>query len=340
MTYSVGYAWTKGIWSRAASRSLTIAGAAAIALVPLTSAASANAKPTSPKPTFTLSSGSARFKVNGHTWLVTTADFGRSGQIEIATTNEDDLWFFDSIPASDLTANARTGDATLDTHSSFSPVAVVSMKFRPASHQKVVCEKGSETEFSGTLTGSISVTANHKGLKFKSRRVSLRSSTLIVDYGCVMPPGPAVCTPAVWTLGATVEALGNAPSWPARRSNSFFVETYRKVPAHPGARLFINVHQSEATPVFDSKKKQLTVRASGSGPITGSATITSTGIADMGTQRCVVNGKHYKESDVEYTATYASPKGHQIVGHSLVVGEVKLPSSGSGFFDIAAFKRA
>jgi hypothetical protein len=327
--------------SRKISLSLAFGGAAVMLVAASGGAAAANAAPGSTT-SITFFSGSATFRVGGHTWSVSVANIGGAvhfTDIGIATGHETDDWTF-NLTRSILTVNQRTGDATLNSRSSFAPVAFAKLKFTTNKRQKASCTKGSETIFSGSVSGSLTLIANHKGLKFQSAHVRFTGGLVSIDHGCITRIPPSPCAPGVWNNGSpTVNASGTAQALPGERTTfvaSIFETINLKAPT--GATVNIGVAASENKPVFNSTKKTLQVSARG--VISGAALITASGPPAVNSFPCVLGGKHFKARDVTYTAKFASPKGSQFQARSIVVGLLRAPRSGFSLFDIITLKRA
>lgn len=324
--------------SLAASRPLVLAGIAVLSLAPFVSAASASAAPAARPPAISLFGGNATFRVGGHTWSLSIFVTSNVTGIDLSTFHEVDGWNFLGVPKSDLKANASTGKATFDAHNAMAPVAFANLKFTPTSRHKASCHSGSETFFDGRLTGSISLVANHKGLKFKSAHVTFKGSSLDVDHQCVAPAGTAPCAAGIWSIGFTTVALGSSGGLPGRQT--YFVNTDKTVnlsaPKH--ATLTYEVFGSGTKPVFNSKRKSLSVK--GTNVVKGSAVIVAQGAPTVTTFKCTLNHKKFKLRDASYFGNFTSPSGGQFQGRSIVGGLLKVARTGFGFFDVISLKRA
>jgi len=325
--------------SRTAWRTLALAGAAILSVASLTGAAAANAAPAT-STSFSFLSGSATFRVGGHAWRVSVLNFSdiRSTAIEIDTGHENDQWSFPSSPSL-LTVNQRTGNATFNAHNSFAPVAFVTLKFTATKRHKASCTSGSETDFSGSVSGSLTLIANNKGLKFKSAHAQFTGGSLSIDHGCVPPTAPLPCGPGVWSIGSpTVNAAGTASGVPGQRTFVASVFEHVNLKAPKRASIDIGVAASSNKPVFNSTKKTLQVSARG--VISGSALFKASGPPFVSISKCVLGGKHFKATDTSYTASFTSPRGGVFQTRTIVAGLLKAPRSGLSFFDIITFKRA
>jgi hypothetical protein len=287
-----------------------------------------------------LVSGPVKFKAAGHTWGLAISDESFAAGLSLDTTSEFDAFQFANPPKSDFTVNKSTGRATLQSHSYFKPVATFDLTFTPTSQRKGACSSGHETLFSGNLTGSISVTGNGKGVKFSSAHVKFGGSLLSVDYNCITKSKPA-CGSASWgAIGSPLSAFGAIPGLPGLRKFTAALSEQFQVPGSRVALEDIAVIGAANKPSFDSKHKTLTVTTPHSGRVTGSLVFKSASHQPPVVSKCYVDGKLYKDSDVNYLASYASPSGKQLTATSYLAGKLKLAAKGSGVFDIATFKKA
>lgn len=326
--------------SRTVPFSLAFVGAAVLLAAAPGGAAIANAAPASTT-SITFLSGSATFKVGGHSWSVSVTNIAGAvhlTDIGIRTGHETDDWDF-NLTRSILSVNQRTGNATLNSRSSFAPVAFVNLKFTTTKRHKASCTSGSETIFSGTVSGSLTLIANHKGLRFQSAHVRFTGGSISIDHDCLTRTPPSPCAPGVWGIGSpAVNAAGTAQALPGERTTfvaSIFENVNLKAPA--GAMLNIGVAGPSGKPVFNSSKKTLQVSARG--VISGAALMKASGSPAVNSFPCVLGGKHFKARDVTYTASFTSPKGRQFQARSIVAGLLKAPRSGFCLFDIITLKR-
>jgi hypothetical protein len=318
---------------------LALAGAVVLSLAPISGAA---ASPAAGSPGVVFSSGKATFRVGGHVWTMSISAGSQAAEIVAGTTHESDSWTFSSAPAN-LKVNASTGGATFDSHNSFAPVAFVKLKFTARSRRHESCLSGSEVVFSGSVSGSVTLVANHKGLKFRSAHAKFRSSSLIVDNSCKVRTVPLPCVNGTWSIGTTSVASGSAPGLPGRQTYQVAVFKTVKLGRPAGAFLGIDVFANTSKPVYNPTKKTLAVTGSRSGGISGSAVLKAAGPGTPGFMPCTLSGKRYRERLEFYVASFTSPKGGEFQARSLVVGRLKVARSGSSssgaFFDIVSVKR-
>jgi hypothetical protein len=314
--------------SRALSRPLVLAGVAALALTPLAIAVPAGAAAASTPPVVNLLTGNASFHVAGHSWLMSVLAFSGNTNIDLSTTHEGDIWSF-NVPAADFKTNARTGTATLNAHNAMAPVAFANLRFSPSS---------SHTTFDGKVTGSISLVANHRGLKFKSAHVIFKGSALTVDRQCTTRPGPAFCFPGNWVANEATSASGNTGGLPGRQT--YFVSLTKSVSltAPKNASVAYTIVGAVSKPIFNGKTRRLSVKATS--VVRGSAVLTAKGPPTVSTMRCTIGRGHFKERDATYFGSYKSPVGGQFRARSLVAGLIKVARSGIASFDIVTVKKA
>lgn len=319
-------------------RSVALFAMTALSLAPLALATPAGASAKSAV-AITLFSGSTKFSADGHDWSLSIKAFNKVTSIDLATTGEDDLWTFLSVPASDLNANSKTGHAIFKSHSSLAPIASISLNFAATKQKKQACKSGSETVFTGDIAGSVTLVASGK-VKFRSAHVNFSSPFLDFDRTCVAKTSGArnACFGGFWKAGSTITAIGDTPGLvPQALTVSISKRVIPKAPKD--VIMTSDVIGGESKPVFNSKKKTLSVKASG-GLIAGSALLTSEEPPSVHTSTCISNGKKFKETEAEYLAKYTSPSGHQFVGQSVILGRVALARTGFAIFDLTTFKKA
>jgi hypothetical protein len=286
-----------------------------------------------------LFSGDTNFSADGHNWSFSINAFNKVTSIELATTGEDDSWTFLSVPASDLNANSETGHAIFKSRNSLKPIASISLDFTATGERKQVCESGSEKVFTGHISGSVTLVASSK-VKFASAQVKFSSPVLDFNKDCVAKTsgGPNACFDGFWRAGSTIPAIGDTPGLASEALTMSISK--RVVPKAPkNVIMTSDVFGSESKPVFNSKKKTLSVKASG-GLIAGSALLASKEPPSVHTSMCSSKGKKFKATDAEYLGKYASPSGHLLVGQSAILGRLALAKTGTAIFDIITFKKA
>jgi hypothetical protein len=324
--------------SRTITRPLVLAGVAALSLTPLAIAAPAGAAAGARAPSIGFFGGVAKFHVGGHAWVMSISDFSGFGDISISALHESDTWFFPAVPKSDLRANVRTGKATFNARNSLAPVAFANLRFVPSSRHKVSCHTGSQTIFDGRITGSITLVANHRGLKFTSAHVVFRSSSLTIDRQCNGPSGPGPCFAGFWnTFGpGPTSVTGDSLGLPGQRTYSIDVIKQITLRAPKNASVTYGVFGAAKKPVFDSKRKRLSVQ--GIGVVKGSAVLAGSGPPIVMHSRCLIGRRHFKARSATYSGSYTSPRGFSV--RSIAAGLLKVGRSGGASFQIVTFTRA
>jgi hypothetical protein len=317
-------------------RSLVLIGITALSLAALAGAAPAGASAKS-SASISLFSGDTTFTAGSHNWVLSLTAFSHVATIGLETANEQDSWTFLTSP-SNLTVNAKTGHATFNSLKSMTPVASIKLSFTSTKRKKLACVSGSETVFTGHISGSVSFVASGT-VKFKSAHVSFSSPHVIVYNACI-PKFPAgnTCFGGFWSAGSTVNASGDTPGLLSEPLTASIAKTIT-LKAPPEASVTSTLFGSESKPIFNRKKRTFSVKASG-GLIAGSALLTAKGPPDVQTSTCLSNGKKFKVTDTIYFAKYASPSGHQFAGRSAILGKVTVAKTGSADFDILTFKKA
>jgi hypothetical protein len=336
--------------SAKAPRLLVLASATAVFLAALGAAAPVAGAATALG--YTFNSGTVAIKAGGHTWDLTVSLRGGNTSapvttgIEIETShlsgNEIHNWGME-MPAADFTVNSSTGAASIDSHSGLSPVASLALTFKATSHTKGTCSSGTETDYSGTLTGSVTLTTGLKGLKLSDTHATFsKPNTLMVSDGCVPP---TACLFSTWAGGfgsnpAIPIASGIMAGKPGKPVQ--FADTGRTVtlPAPANAtRQDLGDIQAPA-PVFNASAKTLSVKSSSSGIVTGSALLSKTTLTSSGTKPCSVDGTKYTMSFSDYSAaSFASPPGGQFEAHTILSGTLKVTAKGVGEFSIITLKK-
>jgi hypothetical protein len=294
--------------------------------------------------TVTLGNDGAAVKTsNGQSWTLivgdsSTADTLTIGIVRTVTAGgsgaEEHIWFFDS-PASSLAFNKTTGDGTVTGGSTTSPLATVGLTFTATSHKAASCSSGSETIYTGTLSGEAKLvtgltgggTVGGSSLTFTAKG---SSPEVLVDSGCVPPEDG--CTAATLFIsgatGATTEAAGFAGTESGKKFN--FVSVTRKVTltSPKGAyRIDTALDLATSAPSWNPKTDVLSVSTTSSGIVTGSATL-SGGKPKTVSYPCSYGGKSYTLTETDdMTANYASPAGEAITGHTSLTGNLAAPSS-------------
>jgi hypothetical protein len=290
-----------------------------------------------------LTSGQVSITSGGHTWKMGLSLIGGSAGGPVITSmaietphlsgTEIHNWSME-MPAADFTVNKTTGAATINSHSDLSPVLSMTLTYKPTSHTAGTCSSGSETDYSGTLTGSVTLTTGLKGLTLSDAHATFSTpNKLQVEAACVPP---LACEFASWDGGiggssSAPIAAGIAAGTPGHLV--YFTEVGRRVslPAPTGATRDDGATVSGAAPVFNSTAKSLTVKGLASGAVTGSGVISGAKMVTPGTATCTLDGKTYKETSTIYSeASWSSST--QFTGSTILTGTLKVTTKGTGEF--------
>ncbi len=177
--------------ARTAPRLLGAATAVTLSLAALGAVAPPVSAATNASYFFT--SGTVGITSGGHTWKLQVSLIGGSSggpviiDVLIETPHLSGTEIHDwgmQMPGADFTVNKTTGAATINSHSDLSPVASLDLTYKPTAHTAGTCSSGSETDYTGTLTGSVTLTTGLKGLKLSDAKATFSTpNTLQVDSG-------------------------------------------------------------------------------------------------------------------------------------------------------------
>jgi hypothetical protein len=309
----------------------------------------ASVRPAASPLSYFLTSGQVPVRAGGRTWelsvQVSKTTLGEPGsvliQIETPHLGGDEVhdWTFGDFPAKDLTVSA-SGSASASSGSSLSPMASLTLAFKPSSHQVASCAGGGrQTTYSGQLTGSVRlVTGLHK-LTLTTRKVTFgRPSTLSVSTDfCV----PSACSFASWSASSAKAfqppfalAVGIQVGRPGHLL--YFAEVEHLVQLSKKDEILRSDGAiiKTANPGFSKSRKTLSITTSKDGAVTGSAVIGPAKPGTPDTFTCMADGVSYRETDASYTGRFASPAGGQLEAHTLLTGVQKIGRKGTGGFDI------
>jgi hypothetical protein len=248
------------------------------------------------------------------------------------------------VTASTLTFNKKTG--TLNVGAQASPIATVDLSFKTTSSKKATCTTGSETVYSGTLSGKVTlVTGLTGGGTVGGSLLSFKAATpeITVDSSCIPPEGNECTADVLFSsgnfTGTTPAASGGSLSLFGKSFNEVGLTRSTDLTAPAGAIRSDVAAQEGLTPKYDAKTKVLTVTASKSGLVTGSATLKG-GKVKTASYTCKYSKKSYKVTDrTDSSATYSSPAGHPISAKTSLAGPMTAPSSTkTGFYIVSTVK--
>jgi hypothetical protein len=332
---------------RAGRRLLAALGAAVVPLGFLTAFAPSGSAAT---PTaYTLTSGAASFKAGGHTWKLQFSVLGGrpSGVVgadslsfAITTSHlggtEEHSWAARAFPAGTLTV-AGNGDATFKSAAAMSKVATFSLTFKAKSHSKASCASGSGTNYTGTLSGKVTLKTGLKGLNVSKRLTFAKPNTLLLSHGCV-PPTP--CDLSGWSginPAGTLVAGGANTGGPSKQAWFSTVEKADVKTAASDLRRSDGGFIASAAPKFSSTGKSLTVTASSAGLVTGKGIVNHTTVSKSPPLTCYWGRQKYSETESIYEGSFSASTAFE--AHTLLTGTISVPKAGLGFFTIHSFKK-
>jgi hypothetical protein len=290
-----------------------------------------------------LTAGTVGITSGGHTWSLNVSLIGGSSggpvtiDVLIETPHLSGTEIHDwgmRMPSADFTVNRTTGAATINSHSDLSPVASLNLSYKPTSHTAGTCSAGSETDYLGSLTGSVTLTTGLKGLKLSDAKATFSTpNSLQVDSACVPP---LACSFATWGGG-----LGGAPTAPIAAGIAagtpgklaHFANVTRKVSlsAPTGATRTDGASVNATAPVFNSTAKSLTVKGLASGAVTGAGVISNAKTVVSGSETCTLEGTTYTQKSTSYIgASWSSST--QFEAKTILTGTLKVAATGSGEF--------
>jgi hypothetical protein len=292
---------------------------------------------------------------NGQSWVLTVADSDTTNSLGVGLTRtvtsggtgfEAHLWNFDSS-ASTLTFNASTGIGTVKGGSVTSPVATIDLTFTATSHKAADCTSGSETIYSGTLTGEAKLVTGLTGggtVGGTSLKFDATGSTpqIQVDNGCVAPPTDECTNDIIYASGATETtpvSSGDFGPLDGKAYDEVGVERMTDLAKPAGATRGDLAGVTTPAATWNASTHTLSVTTTSAGIVTGSATLTG-GKPSTTTSTCTYAGKKYKiSSTLDETATYASPSGKAITAHDSLGGNLVVANdTGHAFYDVGTAK--
>jgi hypothetical protein len=292
-----------------------------------------------------LTSGTVGITSGGHTWNLQVSLIGGSSggpvtiDVLIETPHLSGTEIHDwgmQMPGADFTVNKTTGAATINTHSDLSPVAALNLSYKPTSHTAGTCSAGSETDYLGSLTGSVTLTTGLKGLKLSDAKAAFGApNSLQVDAACVPP---LACSFATWGGGlggakTAPTAAGITTGTPGHQVHFTNVTQKVSLAAPGGATRTDGAAVRASAPAFNSKAKSLTVKGLASGAVTGAGVISGAKTVIPGTETCTLAGKTYTQTSTSYLgASFSSTK--QFKASTILTGTLKVATKGGGEFDL------
>jgi hypothetical protein len=287
---------------------------------------------------------------NGQSWDMSVSDTAIASSLTIGISravtaggkgSEEHEWTF-VVPPSALTFDTATGVGALKGGSATSPVATIDLNFKATSHKAATCTSGSETVYTGTLSGEAEVVTGLTGggtVGGKSVTFNVKGSApdLMVDSDCV--PAIDEClsetTFTSSTTGTKTEAGGLDGTENGVKFDFVLVARKTTLSSPKGAYRTDGAEVDTSPPTWNAKTGVLSVTASSAGIVTGSATM-SGGTDKTSTFPCSYGGKSYTmHVTSNTTANYSSPAGKAITGHTSLTGNlVAAAAKGTGLIGI------
>lgn len=291
-------------------------------------------------------------KALGHTWSLSLLE--DSGVVVgLGTTNtgvtEGHEWTtspsFVSTAAKELKVTS-TGHATFKTGTALSPVLGVSVSFTPTKATKRSCSKGSDTTYSGKVSGTLSLaTGLHGGVKIHVTFSKNPGATLDVDRSCVIKGGTGknICLGGSWFVSGTnvlggdvlgVQTLGAAKStWLDGFSQAGLKTASKRLTRS------VSVDVNGPAPKLNTAAKTVSVSGRSSGGITGAAVISYSDSFTQPATTCFVGSKKFKETMTSYFGSKVKVS-KPFQAHSLLAGTLTMKSITSGSYTAAKLSAA
>jgi hypothetical protein len=299
---------------------------------------------TPPPAAVTLSLDGATVKTaNGQSWELTVTAQSSTSEVGIAlarvvTSSSDELhtWTF-PVKAGTFKFSTSSGVGTVNTGSQTSPTATVDVTFKATSHKAVACSSGSDTIYTGTLTGEAELvtgltaggTVGGKSLAFTATG---SKPAVSVDNNCLLKSTTDECIAStVWgdDGGAAPAADVEGISGKLTGKNQDFIDLSHDtaLTSPKGADRLDQAIEYAAPAVFTAITKTLSVTTPASGLITGSVTL-KVGKLSTATAPCSSGTKNYIETlSYSQTSTWTSPAGKAITAHASLTGNLAAPTS-------------
>jgi hypothetical protein len=278
---------------------------------------------------------------NGVSWTLSVSSSSDQVTVELArkassspVAFEIHGWTF-PVTSGGLTFSAATGTGTINPGAQTSPVATVDVTFQSTASKVVAgaCTTGSETKYTGTLTGSVElVTGITGGGTVSSSSFNARSShpTVTVYKDCV---APSKCFPSSTGFDEDPSPLANPSLLAQGASGRFSGKSEDQVSiaeettlTKPSGADRIDESLVQAAPAtWTASTKTLVVTTEPSGLITGSVTI-SGGKKSSTSLPCTKAGKSVENVLTFYSgASWASGAGQALTAHDKLGGSLVMP---------------
>jgi hypothetical protein len=282
---------------------------------------------------------------NGVSWMLSVS--GSSNQVTVelarkASTSpvafEIHGWTF-PVTSGGLTFSAATGKGTINPGAQTSPVATVDVTFQSTASKVVAgaCTTGSETKYTGTLTGSVTLVTGITGggtVSSSSFTASSSHPTVTVYKDCV---APSKCLPSSTAFDDDPSPLANPNLQGTGITGTFSGKSEDQVTiadddalTEPSGADRIDESLVEAPPAtWTASTKTLVVSTEPSGLITGSVTVTG-GKKSSTSLPCTKGGKSVENVLTFYDgSSWTSEAGQALTAHNKLGGSVVMPLANS-----------
>jgi hypothetical protein len=326
---------------------LALAGLATCAIP----ASASTAAPRAGIGTFFFSTGVASVSGGGHVWSLNLGLVGIGPSFDTVTLGistphlggvEHHTWA-GQLASGDVSLSS-TAVMTIKSRSSLSPIASLSLAFKPSSRktEKADCVTGREIVYTGTFKGSARLSTGLKGLNLGAAHLSFGSHNTLTALGsCVFSPCHFTSWNSATVPSATAPFAGAIDIVvPGHFSNTTVIERSASIPGKNGlVRDDVWSIRTKA-PVFNKSTKSLSVTSSSSGLVTGTATFSHgkpSGSPFHTPKTCLFQGRKYAQRDTQYlNATFSASR--QFEAHSILNGVVRVQRSSTGRFDIVTLR--
>jgi hypothetical protein len=277
----------------------------------------------------------------GHVWSLELNDGGGAVEVSLSDTvkgvselhNWTSTGAFAATAVKDLKVTS-TGHATLSTGSALSPVLGMSLAFTPVKLTKFSCAQGSESAYSGKVTGTLSLVTGLRGVKFNVKFSGQAVGVLDVDRACVPPLAKVPCLGSAWFLGrmnqATGTVVGAQTLGPKSAWQDNFGLTLLKTASKRVTRTVL-VTVNGPAPKLNTAAKTVSVSGLSSGAVTGAAVLSYTATFPLPPGTCFLGGKKFKETGTTYlNGTVKISKPFQ--ARSLLAGTLTMPTPNTGIY--------
>lgn len=291
----------------------------------------------------TFEGGAADVKTtNGDSWILTVAGSASQVTVELDRTASSSpvavelhAWTL-PVTSGGFKFSAATGVGTIDPGTQTSPYATVDVTFHSTASKVVAgaCTSGSETQYTGTLTGSLKLATGLTGggaVSATSFTAKSSDPTVTVDKNCAAPDS---CLPSSTGFDDFQNPLANPSLFAEGLSGTFSGKTFDEVTIaddtslpKPEGAYRIDETLVEAKPAkWTAATKTLVVTAEGTGGlITGSVTI-SGGEKSTDSLPCTLGGKKVDNVLTYYEdASWSSRAGQALTAHNELGGNLVMP---------------